>query len=62
VAWASVGGGRCGAARGSNVTAANASYDGTISPGGSVSIGFQGTWTSNDTAPTSFRLNGTACR
>ena len=46
---------------GSNVTAANASYDGTISPGGSVSIGFQGTWASNDTAPTSFSLNGTAC-
>jgi cellulase/cellobiase CelA1 len=46
---------------GSSVTAANASYDGTISPGGSVSVGFQGTWTSNDTAPTSFSLNGTAC-
>jgi poly(hydroxyalkanoate) depolymerase family esterase len=46
---------------GSSVTAASASYDGTISPGGSVSIGFQGTWTSNDTAPTSFSLNGTAC-
>jgi acetylxylan esterase len=46
---------------GSSVTATNASYDGTISPGGSVSIGFQGTWTSNDPAPTSFSLNGTAC-
>jgi len=46
---------------GSNVTATNASYDGTISPGGSVSIGFQGTWTGSDTAPTSFSLNGTAC-
>jgi poly(hydroxyalkanoate) depolymerase family esterase len=46
---------------GSNVTAANASYDGTISPGGSASMGFQGTWTSNDTAPGSFSLNGTAC-
>lgn len=46
---------------GSSVTAANASYDGTISPGGSVSFGFQGTWVSNDTAPTSFSLNGTAC-
>ena len=46
---------------GSSVTAANASYDAAISPGGSVSFGFQGTWVSNDTAPTSFRLNGTAC-
>jgi cellulase/cellobiase CelA1 len=46
---------------GSSVTAANASYDATISPGGSVSFGFQGTWASNDTAPASFSLNGTAC-
>jgi len=46
---------------GSSVTAANASYDAAISPGGSVSFGFQGTWASNDTAPASFRLNGTAC-
>jgi poly(hydroxyalkanoate) depolymerase family esterase len=46
---------------GSAVTATNASYDGTISPGGNVSFGFQGTWTSNDTAPSSFSLNGTAC-
>src|SRR5215472_16475294 len=46
---------------GSSVTAANASYDAAISPGGSVSFGFQGTWASNDTAPASFRLNGAAC-
>jgi hypothetical protein len=44
-----------------SVTAANASYDAAISPGGSVSFGFHGTWVSNDTAPTSFRLKGTAC-
>jgi hypothetical protein len=43
------------------VTATNASYNGTISPGGNASFGFQGTWTSNDTPPTSFTLNGTAC-
>lgn len=24
-------------------------------------FGFQGPWTSNDTSPTSFALNGTAC-
>jgi acetylxylan esterase len=46
---------------GSGVTAANLSYDATISPGGNVSFGLQGTWASNDTAPTSFSLNGTAC-
>jgi acetylxylan esterase len=46
---------------GSNVTAVNASYDGAISPGGNVSFGFQGTWTTNDTSPASFTLNGTAC-
>ena len=46
---------------GSNVTAVNASYDAAISSGGNVSFGFQGTWTTNDTAPASFSLNGTAC-
>jgi len=46
---------------GANVTATNASYDGTISPGTSASMGFQGTWTANDTAPGAFTLNGTAC-
>jgi poly(3-hydroxybutyrate) depolymerase len=46
---------------GENVTITNASYNGTIPAGGSVSLGFQGTWTSNDTAPTAFTLNGTPC-
>jgi hypothetical protein len=46
---------------GASVTATNASYDGTVSPGGSVSMGFQGTWVANDTSPTSFALNGTSC-
>jgi non-reducing end alpha-L-arabinofuranosidase len=46
---------------GASVTAANASYDGTISPGGSASMGFQGTWTANDASPTAFALNGAAC-
>jgi hypothetical protein len=30
-------------------------------PGGSISIGFQGTWTSNDNAPSSFTVNNAAC-
>ena len=46
---------------GENVTATNAGYDASINPGGTVSIGFQGTWTSSDAAPSSFNLNGTAC-
>ncbi|WP_194910441.1 endo-1,4-beta-xylanase [Catenulispora rubra] len=43
------------------VTATNASYDGAIPPGGSVSIGFQATHTGNAAAPASFSLNGQAC-
>jgi acetylxylan esterase len=46
---------------GESVTATNASYDAAISPGGSISFGFQGTWTSNDSAPSGFTVNGTAC-
>jgi endo-1,4-beta-xylanase len=46
---------------GENATLTNASYNGNIAPGGSVTMGFQGTWTSNDTSPTSFTLNGSAC-
>jgi hypothetical protein len=43
------------------VTVTNASYNGTIAAGGSTSIGFQGTWTSSDAAPTAFTLNGGNC-
>jgi hypothetical protein len=46
---------------GQNVTITNASYNGTIAPGGSTSLGFQGTWTTSDAAPTAFTLNGTTC-
>jgi acetylxylan esterase len=46
---------------GEAVTAVNASYDAAISPGGSISIGIQGTWTSNDNAPSSFTVNNVAC-
>lgn len=46
---------------GSGVTLANVSYNPVISPGGSTSLGFQGTWTSNDTAPTAFTVNGSSC-
>ena len=46
---------------GENATLTNASYNGTIAAGASVTDGFQGTWTSNDTNPASFSINGTAC-
>jgi hypothetical protein len=46
---------------GENATLTNASYNATIAAGGSVSVGFQGTFTSNDTNPASFSVNGTAC-
>jgi len=46
---------------GENATLTNASYNGTIAAGSSVTDGFQGTFTSNDTSPTSFSVNGTAC-
>ena len=46
---------------GENATLTNASYNGTIAAGASVTDGFQGTWTSSDASPTSFSVNGTAC-
>jgi endo-1,4-beta-xylanase len=46
---------------GENATLTNASYNGTIAPGSNITDGFQGTWTSNDTNPTSFAINGTTC-
>ncbi len=46
---------------GEAVTATNVSYDSTIGPGGSVTVGWQGTWASSDASPTAFTLNGAAC-
>jgi hypothetical protein len=46
---------------GKAVTAVDAGYNATIAPGGNTSFGFQGTWTSNDTAPSAFSVNGTTC-
>ena len=46
---------------GENVTITNASYNGTIAPGGNTSLGFQGTWTNSDAVPAAFTVNGTAC-
>jgi endoglucanase len=47
---------------GASATLKDAGYNATIPAGGNVAFGFQGTWTSNDAAPTSFTLNGAVCR
>jgi endo-1,4-beta-xylanase len=46
---------------GETLTATNAAYNGSIAPGANTSFGFQGTYTSNDSAPSTFTLNGTLC-
>jgi Cellulose binding domain len=46
---------------GASVTATNLSYNAAIPPGGSQSLGFQGSWATNDASPTSFSVNGMAC-
>jgi len=46
---------------GEAVRVTNASYNAAIPPGGTVVVGFTGTFTSNDTSPTAFTLNGTSC-
>ncbi len=49
------------AQQGEQVTVTNVSYDGTISPSSSMSIGFNASWSGSNTNPTSFTLNGSAC-
>ena len=46
---------------GENVTIKNEPYNAAIAPAGSTSLGFQGTWTSNDTTPATFAVNGATC-
>jgi hypothetical protein len=46
---------------GATVSATNASYNGTIAPGGNTNFGFNGAWNGSNTAPTSFTLNGSPC-
>ena len=46
---------------GHNVTVASASWNGALATGASTSIGFTGTYTSSNTDPTAFTLNGVAC-
>ncbi|MEU2662006.1 cellulose-binding domain-containing protein [Micromonospora sp. NBC_01740] len=46
---------------GQAVTARNISWNGTLSPGGTASFGYQGTLSGAYSSPTSFTLNGVAC-
>ncbi len=46
---------------GENVTITNEPYNATIPAGANTAMGFQGTWTNSDAAPTSFAVNGTTC-
>lgn len=46
---------------GTTIVAANMAYNATITPGGSQSFGFQGTWTTNNTPPSAFTINGAPC-
>ena len=43
------------------VTATNATYNGTIAPNASVTIGYQANHTGNGAAPGAFTLNGASC-
>ncbi|MDH6624535.1 cellulose 1,4-beta-cellobiosidase [Streptomyces sp. LBL] len=46
---------------GAAVTAANESYNGSLATGGSVSFGFQGTYSGTNAIPAAFTLDGVTC-
>ena len=46
---------------GSQVTLTNAAYNAVLSPGATVTAGFNGSHTGSNPAPTAFTLNGAAC-
>ncbi|NUR03206.1 MAG: cellulose 1,4-beta-cellobiosidase [Streptomyces sp.] len=46
---------------GTAVTAANETYNGQLATGGSVSFGFQGSYSGSNAVPTSFTLDGVTC-
>ncbi|MBF8187608.1 glycoside hydrolase family 6 protein [Nonomuraea sp. K274] len=46
---------------GTRVTATNMPYNGSVATGASISIGYNGTWSGTNPAPTSFSVNGTTC-
>ncbi|MEU2423652.1 glycoside hydrolase family 6 protein [Streptomyces sp. NPDC007851] len=46
---------------GTAVTASNETYNGTLATGGSVSFGFNGTYSGSNAIPTAFTLDGVTC-
>jgi hypothetical protein len=46
---------------GANVTITNASYNASLAAGASVNPGFNGSWSTSNPSPTSFKLNGATC-
>ncbi|MEU7614967.1 cellulose-binding domain-containing protein [Micromonospora rifamycinica] len=46
---------------GSTVSAANAGYNGAVATNGTVSFGFNGSWTGSNPVPTNFAVNGVTC-
>lgn len=46
---------------GSDVTATSLPWNGSVPPGGSVNIGFNGTWGGSNTKPEKFTVNGAVC-
>jgi endoglucanase len=46
---------------GPQVTVTNEPYNSLVGPGGSVTVGFTGSFTSSNAAPAGFAVNGTAC-
>ena len=48
---------------GANITVTNASYDGTIAPGGNLQgVGFTANYSGTNAAPQAFSLNGVSCQ
>lgn len=47
--------------QGEQATIQNVNYNGSIPPGTSVTLGFNGTWNGSNPSPTAFTLNGTTC-
>ncbi|KAB8180582.1 glycoside hydrolase family 6 protein [Microbispora catharanthi] len=45
-----------------HVTAQNEAWNGTVASGGSLQLGFNGTWTGSNPPPTDFAFNGVPCQ
>ncbi len=47
---------------GQSVTATNVAWNGTLAPGASIDVGFNGTHSGSTASPTAFTLNGATCQ